>query len=212
MTKQSKTTTTARNTPLPDLWQRFADLGLGVTREKKRSWLLERIHAEEARRAGDEATPDDAVVDPTPDARLADEPAPDAPPADEPAPDDTATDAAPEAPTKLSKMTTDELVALYGETLGRPTGSTHRGYLIWKIREAQKGRVPVGPTQRTTKRDPTVKTLVLPLALSEPLVDTMDAAWKRLGFKSRMAFLRHAIGKALAMSGEHDAADAFRRA
>ncbi|MCB9666480.1 MAG: hypothetical protein H6732_20385 [Alphaproteobacteria bacterium] len=94
--------------------------------------------------------------------------------------------------------------------VGRRTGSTHRGYLVWKIREARKGNIPVGPSQRPPKRDPGTKMMVLPLRMAEPDVEVLDAAWKRLGFKSRMAFLRHAMASALHAGGDIDAAIALR--
>jgi hypothetical protein len=65
------------------------------------------------------------------------------------------------------------------------------------MREARKGGVPGGPTPRTPKPEPDVKMMVLPLRMAEPDVEVLDAARRRLGFKSRMEFLRHAIGQAL---------------
>ena len=111
---------------------------------------------------------------------------------------------------KLSQLTTDELRAKYLEVVGRPTGSDNRAYLIWKINEARKGRVPVGPVQRQAKRDADVKMMVLPLRMAEPDVEAIDAAWKRLGFKSRMAFIREAMGLVLEARGEGEAATAAR--
>ena len=107
-------------------------------------------------------------------------------------------------------MTTDELRQLYVQEVGRPTGSDNRAYLIWKINEARKGRVPVGPVQRQAKRDADVKMMVLPLRMAEPDVEAIDGAWKRLGFKSRMAFIREAMGLALEARGEGEAAKAAR--
>ena len=48
------------------------------------------------------------------------------------------------------------------------------------------------------------------LRMAEPDVEVLDAAWKRLGFKSRMAFLRHAMASALHAAGDIDAAIALR--
>jgi hypothetical protein len=44
------------------------------------------------------------------------------------------------------------LQAKYLEVIGRSTGSDDRGYLIWKIREAEKGRINLGP-RKTRARD-----------------------------------------------------------
>ena len=41
---------------------------------------------------------------------------------------------------KLTRLEVPELQARYLEVVGRPTGSTNKPYMIWKIREAQKGR------------------------------------------------------------------------
>jgi len=41
---------------------------------------------------------------------------------------------------KLTRLEVPELQARYLEVVGRPTGSTNKAYMIWKIREAQKGR------------------------------------------------------------------------
>ena len=49
-------------------------------------------------------------------------------------------------------MTIEELQAKYLEVVGRSTGSDDRRYLIWKIREAEKGRINVGP-RKTRARD-----------------------------------------------------------
>jgi hypothetical protein len=49
-------------------------------------------------------------------------------------------------------MTIEELRAKYLDVVGRATGSDDKRYLIWKIREAEKGRIPVGP-RKTRARD-----------------------------------------------------------
>src|SRR5690606_34561140 len=46
---------------------------------------------------------------------------------------------------ELTGLTIEELQARYLDVVGRPTGSADRGYLVWKIREAMKGKVPTGP-------------------------------------------------------------------
>ena len=49
---------------------------------------------------------------------------------------------------KLNKLSIEELQALYTGVVGRDTGSSDRRYLTWKIREAKKGRITVGPVRR----------------------------------------------------------------
>ena len=53
---------------------------------------------------------------------------------------------------KLSTLSVPELQAFYTDVVGRETRSSHRGYLQWKIRQAQKGKIPVGP-RRTSRKD-----------------------------------------------------------
>ena len=66
---------------------------------------------------------------------------------------------------------------------------------------AAGGAVPVGPTERT-KKAPEGKMMVLPLRMAEADVDILDAAWERLGFKNRTAFLREAMSALLEARGE----------
>ena len=70
--------------------------------------------------------------------------------------------------------------------------------------------MPVGPTQRTPKRDPDTKMMVLPVRMAEPDVQVLDAGWKRLGFRTRMAFLREAMAALFEAKGEALAATVIR--
>ena len=109
-------------------------------------------------------------------------------------------------------MTVEQLQALYLATVGRSSGSTDRRYLEWKIREAEKGRIPVGPreprtTATTTEASDDIR--VLPLRLDGAAVDALDATWKSHGMKSRMDFFRRALGHYLAHLGANGAAMHF---
>lgn len=84
---------------------------------------------------------------------------------------------APAAVEKLTKLDVPELQARYLEVVGRPTGSSNKAYLVWKIREAQKGRIPVGPRRSARREGVTFK--VLPLRMEADLVDKLDEAWNR---------------------------------
>lgn len=143
-------------------------------------------------------------------ARAADDtPADDAP---EPEPEDDETRARRYIAGELKPrhMTVDQLRIAYRIAVGRDTGSTNKSYLVWKIREAIKGNITVGETERGgTTREPGEEVKVLPLRLGECKVEAMDAAVERLGYPSRMAFLRDAIGSLLAAKGEADAAAHF---
>ena len=158
---------------------------------------------------------DDGALDVT--ALVTSEPAPDATPADEP-------EIHPEATAKveaflaakgvkgLTKLATDDLRALYVDVIGRDTGSTHDGYLVWKIREAMKGRIPLGEVSGGGARSATptdgepVEQKVIPIRLPADTADAMDAAWRRHGFKSRMDFIRAALADKLRALNEADAA------
>jgi hypothetical protein len=110
---------------------------------------------------------------------------------------------------KWSTMTTDELRCLYEQKIGRPTSSDDRGYLIWKIREAEKGHIKTGPVQRPKLSDePTTPiTLRLPTSLTEK----MDVVWRRLGHRSRLHLIELSIGHGLKKIGEAELGAEFER-
>jgi hypothetical protein len=111
---------------------------------------------------------------------------------------------------RFKSMTIDQLQMAYVSIVGRPTGSTDRRYLVWKIREAEKGRVPVGPREtRTPDQEAASDTRILPLRLDAPCVAAIDAVWRAQGLKSRMEFFRRALGHYLAHTGAHAAAAMF---
>jgi hypothetical protein len=92
---------------------------------------------------------------------------------------------------KLTKLSVAKLQAMYREVVGRETRSSDSAYLVWKLRQAQKGRVRVGPIERRSGATSDVK--VVPLRMTAAEVEALDEAWRRLGFKSRMAMIRNAI-------------------
>jgi hypothetical protein len=105
---------------------------------------------------------------------------------------------------KLTKLTVPELQARYLEVVGRPTGSRDKPYLIWKIREARKGRIPIGPRKSARREDVTFK--ILPLRMEAAVVDKLDEAWKRHGLHSRMDLFRKSLHDYLASLGETEIA------
>ena len=105
---------------------------------------------------------------------------------------------------KLTKLEVPKLQARYLKVVGRPTGSDNKAYLIWKIREAQKGRIPVGPRKSAHREGVTFK--VLPLRMESDLVDKLDEAWKRQGLHSRMDLFRKSLQAFLQSAGEADVA------
>lgn len=111
---------------------------------------------------------------------------------------------------RFKSMTVEELQTMYLQKVGRPTGSTDNGYLVWKIREAEKGRIPIGPREtRSPDQQGTTDVRILPLRLDASAVEQMDAAWKEHGMKSRMEFFRRALGHYLEHIGAHGAAALF---
>lgn len=175
---------------LPDLQVRFAELVGEETRCPNKTYLLRRIReALEARAA---------------------EPAPTSPePADEAAPatDEPETQ---EDDVRLQDLDVEQLRARYVEVVGRATSSHDKRYLIWKIRQAQQGKVPVGPVGRRQPGDPAVEQKVLPLRMPAATVEALDEVWRRRGLKSRMDLFRQALDQYLTGLGEGDAADLVR--
>lgn len=110
---------------------------------------------------------------------------------------------------RFSSMTVEELQAKYREVVGRDTGSDDKRYLVWKIREAEKGRVPVGPREPRARATEPADVRILPLRLEADVVEAMDEAWRSRGMKTRMQFLRRALGHYLESLGATDAAAKF---
>lgn len=109
------------------------------------------------------------------------------------------TDSPTTAPVKmrLTKLSVAELQAMYREVVGRETRSSDSAYLVWKLRQAQKGRIRVGPIERRAPGE-AADVKVLPLRMTAAEVEALDEAWRRLGFKSRTAMLKKAIEAMLA--------------
>lgn len=190
---------------LPELWALFAHL-LGIeNRTPNRKFLIRKIR-EATVGTPDEPEPDldgDAGVPellPVPPGDIR-EPVADAP---DPA-DQRAATAQVDRGADLRRLPIADLQARFLEVVGRPSASTNAGFLAWKIREVQKGRIPAGPVRRPVADEP-AKMKVLPLRLPGATVEAMDAAVERLGFASRMAFLRVALAGYLEGCGEPAAA------
>ena len=134
---------------LPELRARFAEIVGEPTRTPNKQYLLRRIaEALEAKQAdggtvsGDDSehmTHDDGAAEP--------EPIDDDGEADGDGESTTTTDL---TDIKLTRLTIPELQERYRQTIGRDTRSTSAAYLQWKIRQAEKGRVRIGPVQRRT--------------------------------------------------------------
>jgi hypothetical protein len=110
---------------------------------------------------------------------------------------------------RLGKLSIPELQAMYKEVVGRETGSDNKAYLQWKIREAKKGRIRVGPART---REPKGPQQVLSVRVDEEAVPLLDAAWRKHGLRSRNDLVLRALGRELARLGEADAAQRFEEA
>ena len=111
----------------------------------------------------------------------------------------------------LTKLTIEELQQRYQDVVGRSTGSSHRRYLIWKIRQAEKGKISVGPRTRRNPDEPAPEFKVLPLRMETDLVERLDQARERLGLKNRMQLFRDALKTYFAAQGENEVAALFSR-
>jgi hypothetical protein len=109
----------------------------------------------------------------------------------------------------LKRMSVEELQAKYVEVVGRPTGSSNVAYLVWKIREATKGRVPVGPRMPRERAREFGEMKTLPFRIGTRQLEVLDKAWRTQGAKNRMDFMRLALGHYLAHIGAAEAAALF---
>jgi hypothetical protein len=175
---------------LPELQAKFAEVTGEKSRSPNKTFLIGRIA--EALKASDAS----AQVAKAPEAA---------------APDATAEGTTQAEPAvvdgKLTRLEVPELQARYLEVVGRPTGSTNKAYMVWKIREAQNGRIPLGPRKNAHREGVTFK--VLPLRLETAAVDKLDEVWRSRGIKNRMEFFRGALCLYLKQLGAEDVAALF---
>jgi len=116
---------------------------------------------------------------------------------------ETPADATP-TPKRKRDMTIEELQAEYLAVVGRPTTSTNRSYLYWKMAQARKGRITVGAIERRAARDKATQQ-TLPLTLPRETTRLLDAAVAASGARSRSAFIRAALVEKLRTIGGDDA-------
>jgi len=189
---------------LPELQARFREVVGETSRSPNRKFLTRRIEEALAARAAEEAAP---ATRRRTVAQRAPEPASAEARVDEPATESNAS--TPRQRGRFVSMSVEELQAKYLEVVGRATGSDDRRYLIWKIREAEKGRIPVGPRKTRERNGEPLDVKILPLRLEAEIVERMDEAWRSRGIKNRMEFFRRALGHYLTHLGAEDAAALF---
>ena len=188
---------------LPELWARFAEVTGKETKAPNRKFLVRTItEALEARDAAEKA-------DAEPPAPEVPEPTQDETPATTPADETTADADDKQGKVKMKDLSIAELQALYLEVVGRPTGSSNRAYIQWKVRQAQKGRIPTGPRRTRRAEGEAADFKVLPLRMEAEIVTQLDEARERLGLKNRMELFRRALHAFLLEAGEVRVAEMF---
>ena len=106
-------------------------------------------------------------------------------------------------------LTIEQLQQVFEHLSGRETTSTTRTYLCNMVRLAKAGTLPTGSGRRSRGTGKPLK--VLPVGLPVSVVVAMDAAWKRLGYGSRISFIRDALKAKLSELGEDEVAEMVLR-
>lgn len=188
---------------LPALWERFKEATGETTKSPNKKFLVRRIEEALAARTVEPAPAEEPQRPARTSARATSVPEPET---------TLAESTLPKPRGRFASMTVEELQTKYLEVVGRSTGSDDRRYLIWKIREAEKGRINVGPRKTRARDGEPLDVKILPLRLEADVADKMDEAWRAKGIKNRMEFFRGAIGHYLAHLGARDAAALFTNA
>ncbi len=190
---------------LPELWARYAEIVGEETKAPNKTYLIRRIVATLENRAAREE-----MEEAESEAALAEQVDTDEVTTAMVEQDDTEAHSS-EEPTSSTLPTIDELREKYREIVGRDTGSHDRRYLLWKIRQAEQGKIPVGPA-RTRSGDGVGREFkVLPVRMEADLVDKLDEAWKRQGLRSRMELFRVSLQAYLVEVGEGEVAEMLCR-
>ncbi|NOK02915.1 MULTISPECIES: DUF2924 domain-containing protein [Myxococcus] len=183
---------------LTELRARYREVVGEETRSPNKKYLIRRI--EESLAAKKRRSP----------SRRATAAAPSAPPAP------AAPAAAPAAGTqpaprrgRFAGMSLEEMKAKYREVVGRPTGSSDVSYLKWKIREAEAGRVPVGPRPERELKVREDGKRVIPLSFDDEAIKALDKAWRDAGLPSRTRLVTRALYNELTAMGATEAAAHF---
>ncbi|WP_141619461.1 DUF2924 domain-containing protein [Myxococcus sp. AB036A] len=179
---------------LTELRARYREVVGEETRSPNKKYLIRRI--EESLAAKKRRSP----------SRRATAAAPSAPPA--PATPAAGTQPAPRRG-RFAGMSLEELQAKYREVVGRPTGSSDISYLKWKIREAEAGRINVGPRPERELKVREDGKRVLPFSFDDEAVKALDKAWRDAGLPSRTRLVTRALYNELTAMGATEAAAHF---
>jgi hypothetical protein len=212
MSKQTKRTRNElERLRLPELQARFREVVGETSRSPNRKFLMRRIEEALAARAEQDRAPAGSVH--VIEERTAGTASLQADAVETPS--EATTDVVPSVSRQRGRfvsMSVEELQTKYLEVVGRATGSDDKRYLVWKIREAEKGRIPVGPRKTTERSGEPLDVKILPLRLDAAVVERMDEAWRSRGIKNRMEFFRRALGHYLSHLGADDTAAMFANA
>jgi hypothetical protein len=171
---------------LPELQARYAQVIGEPTRCPNKAWLIRKI-GEAMTQAAESKAPASASTTVTPEAGAE----------------------ATGPGRRLRDLSVAELQARHMELIGRPSGSSHVGYLRWRLRQAERGRVRVGPATREHREGEAADFKVLPFRMESAVVARLDAARTRLGLGSRTELLRRALHDYLSGAGEREVAELF---
>ncbi|NOJ92334.1 DUF2924 domain-containing protein [Corallococcus coralloides] len=183
---------------LTELRARYREVVGEETRSPNKKYLIRRI--EEALAAKKRRSPNHrATVTP-----------PSAPPAPAPQAAPTADVTQPaHGRGRFAGMSVQALQEKYLEVVGRPTGSINVDYLMWKIREAEAGRVTVGPRPEREAKVREDGKRVIPLSCDADALAALDKAWRDAGLPSRTRFFMRAVHRELKAMGATEAAAHF---
>jgi hypothetical protein len=110
--------------------------------------------------------------------------------------------------TEWASLSIPQLQALYKKEIGRETDSHDRTYLIWKIGQARRGHVRVGPEVAREQKPPQA---ILSVRIDADAVEFLDAAWRKHGFRSRNHLFIDALQRWLDDYGEFDGSKRFAK-
>ncbi|SDF39882.1 hypothetical protein SAMN04488504_1563, partial [Myxococcus virescens] len=110
---------------------------------------------------------------------------------------------------RFAGMSLQQLQEKYREVVGRPTGSSNVSYLQWKIREAEAGRVSVGPRPERELKVREDGKRVIPLSFDDEAIKALDKAWRDAGLPSRTRLVTRALYNELTAMGVTEAAAHF---
>ncbi|ABF87519.1 hypothetical protein MXAN_1829 [Myxococcus xanthus DK 1622] len=184
---------------LTELRARFREVVGEETRSPNKTYLIRRI--EESLAAKKRRSP----------SRRATATAPSAPPPAPAAPATTSAEGTQPARQRgrFAGMSLQQLQEKYREVVGRPTGSSNVSYLQWKIREAEAGRINVGPRPEREVKVREDGKRVIPLSFDAEALDALDKAWRDAGLPSRTRFFMRAVHRELTAMGATQAAEHF---